>query len=107
MHFGNLTVRNLAKIIKQVIPYEIYNLGVQILKDNSCFSKNEFIPKGREFVFLIDHTQISKEPIQKTEFFLSKRKKSYGIQLAELIESNIKTNELSLIKMFSILFFIK
>jgi len=50
IHFRDINGLNLGKIIKQLIPYKIYNLKVQIHLDTSCLSKNETIPKFKELV---------------------------------------------------------
>ena len=60
---------------------------IEIKEANSCFSKKEFIPKCEVLVKQIGDIDISKKLMKKSEFFSSKREKSYGSQLADLVKS--------------------
>ncbi len=60
---------------------------IEIKEANSCFTENEFLPKCKVLVNQIGDIEISNKLIKKSEFFSSNRKKSYGLQLADLVKS--------------------
>ena len=60
---------------------------IEIKEANSCFTENEFLPKCKVLVNQIGDIEISNKLMKKAEFFSSSRKKSYGLQLADLVKS--------------------
>ena len=64
---------------------------VKLKESNSCFRKEDFIPKCKKLLRQIDKKSFSQKLQKRSKFFVSQNKLSYGKQLSLLVDEVIGT----------------
>ena len=63
---------------------------IALKETNSCFKADQFIPTCQKLLSQIGNEELSRKLKKNSEFFVSRKDKTYGHQLAELVKKWLK-----------------